>query len=53
VGLPLGIAVKLILNGTIQLKGLHIPVVKEIYEPVLQELKLHGIEFKERVEELK
>ncbi|HTM91409.1 MAG TPA: saccharopine dehydrogenase C-terminal domain-containing protein [Flavisolibacter sp.] len=53
VGLPLGIAAKLILNGTIRLKGLHIPVVKEIYEPVLQELKLHGIEFKERMEELK
>jgi saccharopine dehydrogenase-like NADP-dependent oxidoreductase len=53
VGLPLGIAAKLILNGTIRLKGLHIPVVKEIYEPVLQELKLNGIEFKERMEELK
>jgi saccharopine dehydrogenase-like NADP-dependent oxidoreductase len=53
VGLPLGIAAKLILNGTIQSKGLHIPVAKEIYEPVLQELKLNGIEFKERTEELK
>ena len=42
-----------ILNGTIQSKGLHIPVAKEIYEPVLQELKLNGIEFKERTEELK
>lgn len=53
VGLPLGIAAKLILNGTIQAKGLHIPIAKEIYEPVLQELNLHGIEFKERIEELK
>lgn len=53
VGLPLGIAAKLILDGTIQAKGLHIPVIKEIYEPVLQELKLHGIEFKDRIEELK
>lgn len=53
VGLPLGIAAKLILNGTIKAKGLHIPVTKEIYEPVLQELKLHGIVFKERIEELK
>lgn len=53
VGLPLGIAAKFILDGTIQAKGLHIPVSKEIYEPVLQELELHGIEFKERIEELK
>jgi len=47
VGLPLGIATKLILNGTIQLKGLHIPVAKEIYEPVLNELEWHGITFHE------
>ena len=45
VGLPLGIAAKLILNGTIQLKGLHIPTKKEIYEPVLKELELHGVKF--------
>jgi len=45
VGLPLGIAAKLILNGTIQLKGLHIPTRKEIYEPVLKELELHDVKF--------
>ena len=48
VGLPLGIAAKLILNGTIQLTGIHIPTLKEIYEPVLHELKEAGICFKER-----
>ncbi|MEJ0105057.1 MAG: saccharopine dehydrogenase C-terminal domain-containing protein [Bacteroidota bacterium] len=47
VGLPLGIAAKLILKEKIQLKGLHIPVVKEIYEPVLYELELQGIRFYE------
>jgi saccharopine dehydrogenase-like NADP-dependent oxidoreductase len=47
VGLPLGIAVKLILNGTIRLKGLQIPTKKEIYEPVLKELEGHGIKFSE------
>lgn len=47
VGLPLGIAAKLILNGTILTRGLHIPVIKEIYEPVLEQLKLHGIVFKD------
>jgi saccharopine dehydrogenase-like NADP-dependent oxidoreductase len=47
VGLPLGIATKLILNGTIREKGLHIPVSKEIYEPVLNELEKFGIRFEE------
>ena len=36
VGLPLGIAAKLILNGTIKSRGLRIPVTKDIYEPVLK-----------------
>ena len=47
VGLPLGIAAKLILNGTINLSGIHIPVNKEIYDPVLSELKNYGVVFKE------
>ncbi len=49
VGLPLGIAAKLILNGVIQLKGLHIPVVKEIYQPVLEELRKNGVSFTETI----
>jgi len=52
VGLPLGIAVKLILNRTIQLNGLHIPTTREIYEPVLQELKIQGVFFNEMTEAL-
>ncbi|HXL57756.1 MAG TPA: saccharopine dehydrogenase C-terminal domain-containing protein, partial [Chitinophagaceae bacterium] len=47
VGLPLGIAAKLILEGKIKETGLHIPVIPSIYEPVLQELQKHGIIFKE------
>jgi saccharopine dehydrogenase-like NADP-dependent oxidoreductase len=47
VGLPLGIAAKLILEGRIQLTGLHIPIHPEIYNPVLQELEKHGIRFEE------
>ena len=47
VGLPLGIATKLILQDKIQLKGLHIPVSAEIYEPVMKELALNGIVFSE------
>jgi saccharopine dehydrogenase-like NADP-dependent oxidoreductase len=48
VGLPLGIAAKLILEGKIMLKGLHIPTHKEIYGPVLEELKQHSIIFEEQ-----
>jgi saccharopine dehydrogenase (NADP+, L-glutamate forming) len=47
VGLPLGIAAKLILAGKIRMTGLHIPVKKEIYGPVLNELKEYGIQFHE------
>jgi len=47
VGLPLGIAAKLILNETIKLKGLHIPTSREIYMPVLAELEKAQIKFTE------
>lgn len=47
VGLPLGIAAKLILKNKISLSGLHIPVIPEIYEPILEELELNGIKFNE------
>jgi saccharopine dehydrogenase-like NADP-dependent oxidoreductase len=52
VGLPLGIAAVLILKGVITCKGLHIPVSKEIYQPVLAELAQHGIQFTEVKEQL-
>jgi saccharopine dehydrogenase-like NADP-dependent oxidoreductase len=45
VGLPLGIAARLILEGKIPLTGLHIPIVPEIYVPVLEELATQGICF--------
>ena len=48
VGLPLGIAVKMVLSGQIKLEGVYIPTIKEIYEPVLRELALHGIVFREK-----
>lgn len=48
VGLPVGIAAKLILNGTIKTRGLHIPTIKEIYNPVLDELEERGIVFNEK-----
>jgi len=49
VGLPLGIAAKLILEGVITEQGLHIPIIPSIYEPVLRELQLHGIAFREKI----
>lgn len=50
VGLPLGIAAKLILSGKIKETGLHIPVIPELYEPVLAALREHGISFHESTE---
>lgn len=47
VGLPLGIAARLILEGSIKMKGVHIPIHKEIYEPVLTELENFGVVFTE------
>ncbi len=49
VGLPLGIAAKLILQNKIKLTGLHIPVITEIYDPVLKELEINGIKFHEEI----
>jgi saccharopine dehydrogenase-like NADP-dependent oxidoreductase len=48
VGLPVAITAKLILQEKIRLKGVHIPVMKEVYEPVLSELSNYGIKFTER-----
>ncbi len=50
VGLPLGIAAKLILEEKILVTGLHIPTIAEIYEPVLKELEVNGISFTETEE---
>ena len=45
VGLPLGIAAKMILSGKLNLRGVLIPTHKEIYELVLPELEKEGIRF--------
>jgi saccharopine dehydrogenase (NADP+, L-glutamate forming) len=49
VGLPLGIAARLLIEGKIRQRGVVIPTAKEIYEPVLNELKTLGIELTEKV----
>jgi hypothetical protein len=48
VGLPLAVAAKLIIQGKIAPRGVQIPVWREIYAPVLEELKTLGIEFKDQ-----
>jgi len=48
VSLPAAIGVRMILHGELKLTGVQIPVVPEIYEPVLAELVRLGIECKER-----
>lgn len=52
VGLPIGIFVKLILQGKIQETGVQIPVKPSIYNPVLEELKDYGVEFKDIITEI-
>lgn len=48
VGLPLAIAIKNFLTGKFKLYGVQIPIVKEIYEPMLVELESLGIIFVEK-----
>lgn len=47
VGLPVAIAALLILNKKVKTPGVHIPILPEIYVPVLAELESHGISFRE------
>ena len=47
VGLPLGIAAKLILEGKIKARGVLVPVTREFYDPILTELKTLGVELSE------
>ena len=48
VGFPVGITAKMILNGTIDEPGVHIPIKKTIYDPILRELEDYGVVFTER-----
>jgi saccharopine dehydrogenase-like NADP-dependent oxidoreductase len=48
VGLPVAIAAKMILDGQLNLKGVHLPILPEIYEPILAELEEYNIRFTEK-----
>lgn len=47
VAFPAAIAVKMILNNTIRMTGVHIPIIPEIYNPILDELETMDIKFSE------
>jgi saccharopine dehydrogenase-like NADP-dependent oxidoreductase len=49
VGLPLGIAAKMVLNGKIRSRGVLLPTDQEIYTSVLEELETYGVKFKEEL----
>ena len=48
VGLPVAIAALKILQGEIKTPGVQLPISKEIYEPILKELKEYGVQFSEK-----
>jgi saccharopine dehydrogenase (NAD+, L-glutamate forming) len=48
VGLPVAMATLDILNGKIKTPGVQIPISKEVYSPILEELKTYGVQFKEK-----
>ena len=47
VGLPVGIAALKILNKEITTPGVQLPIRREVYNPILDELEENGIVFKE------
>jgi saccharopine dehydrogenase-like NADP-dependent oxidoreductase len=53
VGLPIGIFVKHVMLGNINSIGVNIPVMKEVYEPVLKELEEYGVVFVEKDEPIR
>lgn len=48
VGLPLAIATRMILENRITERGVLLPLSKDVYQPVLEELNKNGISFKEK-----
>ena len=45
VGLPVFFASKLLLENKVSLKGVKIPIYKEIYKPILENLSKEGVNF--------
>lgn len=49
VGMPLAIAIKLLMTGKIKIHGVHIPTIPKLYKPIMRELSKEGIMFNEQV----
>ncbi len=49
VGLPVAVASLLILNKKITTPGVQLPVRREVYEPILEELEKQGVVFREEI----
>jgi len=52
VGTPVAIAVKMLLTDRIKLTGVQVPVIPELYNPILDELESLGMSFTEQTEVL-
>lgn len=48
VGLPAAMATELVLDGKIKERGVHRPTMRHVYEPILDQLADHGIQFLEK-----
>jgi saccharopine dehydrogenase-like NADP-dependent oxidoreductase len=49
VGLPLGVLAMMLVRNECRLTGIHLPVMKEVYKPVLKELTQYRIVFTEKL----
>jgi len=50
VGLPMAIAAKMMLSGELKQTGVHLPIIPDIYDPILSELETLDILFVERTQ---
>ena len=49
VGVPCGIAAQLVLEGVLDMRGVHAPYTREICEPIRERLEAEGLGLVERV----
>lgn len=49
VGLPIGILARMIMEGKLEERGVRLPILPSVYEPVLDDLEDFGISFQEEV----
>eukprot|EP00761_Pharyngomonas_kirbyi_P003637 gb/GECH01003641.1/.p1 GENE.gb/GECH01003641.1/~~gb/GECH01003641.1/.p1 ORF type:complete len:922 (+),score=233.67 gb/GECH01003641.1/:1-2766(+) len=52
VGIPVAVATELVLDGSINKKGVNGPLDKDIYEPIMDRLETEGIHIQDNVESL-